>query len=299
MKRAELSLDECAIAQALSVVGDPWTLLIIRDAAAGCSRFNHFQASLLLSRRMLAERLHLLVAHGVLQRHRYLKHPPRYEYQLSPAGNALLPVLMSLQDWGARWVSGDGTVSATTARGSAEARRVRNLVGRQVPPLELPSAAGTLDPVGATKWTVLFCFPGVSVPPSLTHPPGWAAIPGAIGCSMQTSTFRDEYSEFTSRDCTVVGVSTQRPDELASFVAQNTIPFALASDAELRLASALCLPTFRVCGVDRLKRLTLIIDRSRAVRGALFPISDVVSTVGDALKLLDRLDASDKPGLRS
>jgi DNA-binding HxlR family transcriptional regulator len=174
VKRTELSLDECAIARALSVVGDPWTLLIIRDSAGGRTRFNDLQASLSLSRRMLAERLHLLVTHGVLQCQQYLNHPPRYEYCLSEAGSALLPVLISLQDWGDRWIIGDGTLSATTPRDSAEARRVRRLVGTQLPQIELPTTAATIDPVGSTPWAILFCLPGVSVPHSLSHPPGWA-----------------------------------------------------------------------------------------------------------------------------
>jgi peroxiredoxin len=116
-----------------------------------------------------------------------------------------------------------------------------------------------------------------------------------VGCTVQARTFRDVYPELTARGCTVVGVSTQRPDELRSFAKRNSIPFPMASDADLRLASAPRLPTFRVCGVDRLKRLTLLIDHSRVVRGVLYPIKDVVVSVRDTLRLVDRLAQARTP----
>jgi peroxiredoxin len=84
----------------------------------------------------------------------------------------------------------------------------------------------------------------------------------------------------------VHGVSTQRPDQLAAFAEHAALPFPLLSDLDLRLAAALRLPTFRAAGIDRLKRLTLVIDSTRVVRGVLFPVTDPAGSVDDALALV-------------
>jgi DNA-binding HxlR family transcriptional regulator len=96
----------CSIARALSVVGDRWTLLILRDAFLRTRRFEDFQASLGLSRHRLADRLAKLVAHGVLERVRYQDHPPRDEYRLTEKGRDLYPVITALVAWGDRWMAG-------------------------------------------------------------------------------------------------------------------------------------------------------------------------------------------------
>ncbi|GAA2143379.1 hypothetical protein GCM10009760_29680 [Kitasatospora kazusensis] len=83
------------------------------------------------------------------------------------------------------------------------------------------------------------------------------------------------------------GVSTQRPDQLAAFAAHARIRFPLLSDADLRLSAALRLPTFRAAGVDRLKRLTLLVAADRTVRGVLYPLDDPAGSVEDALALID------------
>lgn len=285
-----MSADDCAIAQALDVVGDWWTLLIIRDLARGKRRFGELQAGLGASRKVVSQRLRMLEAHGIVRRDRYQERPPRYEYRLGSAGTALLPVLVALQDWGATWVLGDGTLSATTAKASAEATRVRNLVGTTVPQLSLPRAGGgTADPVADTAWTIVYCYPGTAVPGAVYHPPDWAEIPGAAGCGLEARTYRDHHRRFAERDATITGVSTQRPDEQAAFAAASQIPFPLLSDAELRLTAALRLPTFRAAGVDRLKRLTLIIDQNRAVRSVLYPITDISGSVLEAFEHIERL----------
>ena len=78
-------------------------------------------------------------------------------------------------------------------------------------------------------------------------------------------------------------------DEQAAFAAENGIQFPLVSDADLELATALRLPTFRHSGATRLKRLTLVVDADRVVRGTLFPIRDVTGSVEDALALVRSL----------
>ena len=94
----------CSVARSLSVVGDRWTLLVLRDAFLGARRFEDFRA-VGLTRHRLADRLRRLVAAGVLDRVRYQEHPPRFEYRLSEKGRDLWPVIVSLTRWGDRWMT--------------------------------------------------------------------------------------------------------------------------------------------------------------------------------------------------
>ncbi|MFJ8470969.1 winged helix-turn-helix transcriptional regulator [Kitasatospora sp. NPDC094011] len=291
MRHTEAADPDCAISQALTVVGDTWTLLLIRDVAGGTHQFDALQHGLGISRKVLAERLKGLVADGVLEKRLYHPHPPRYEYHLTDRGRGLLPVLVALQDWGGRYVLGDGSLTGTSAPDSAETRRVHSLVGHRLPALELATASGaTVDPIAADRaWTVLYCYPGAYAPGGVDHPPGWGDIPGAPGCTLESCTYRDRMGEFAARDTAVHGVSTQRPDQQAAFAEHTRLPFPLLSDAGLELAAALRLPTFRAAGVERLKRLTLVLDAGRTVRGVLYPVTDPAGSVEEALALLDGL----------
>ncbi|WBP84954.1 winged helix-turn-helix transcriptional regulator [Kitasatospora cathayae] len=291
MRHTEAADPDCAISQALAVVGDTWTLLLIRDVAGGTHQFDALQDGLGISRKVLTGRLKALVADGVLEKRLYHPHPPRYEYHLTDRGRGLLPVLVALQDWGGRYVLGDGTLTGTSTPDSAETRRVRALTGHRLPALELDAASGgRVDPVAADRaWTVLYCYPGAYAPGGLDYPPGWGEVPGAPGCTLESCTYRDRMGEFAARDTAVHGVSTQRPDQLAAFAEHARIPFPLLSDAGLELAAALRLPTFRAAGVERLKRLTLILDAGRTVRGVLYPVTDPAGSVEDTLALLDGL----------
>ncbi len=96
----------CSVARALSVVGDRWSLLVLRDAFLGIRRFDDFQRDLGTTRHRLADRLKKLVAHGILERVRYQQRPPRFEYRLTEKGRDLYPVIVSLTRWGDRWMAG-------------------------------------------------------------------------------------------------------------------------------------------------------------------------------------------------
>ena len=290
MGRLESQQGVCAIAQAAAVVGEWWTLLILRDVAAGITRFDELQAELAISRKVLSQRLVALVSDGVLVKRLYHQRPPRHEYHLTPAGEALIPVLIALQDWGSRYVLGDGTVTATSGPRSKETQRVRGLVGGRVPSLELAGGDGRRDPIGGVEWTVVFCYPGAYAASS-AYPTGWGEIPGATGCALEATTFRNRIGEFEALDAEVVGVSTQRPEDQAAFAEKVRLPYPLLSDQELHLAAALRLPTFRAGGRDNLKRLTLLVDRERGIRHVLYPIPDPVASVDQALSLLDRARA--------
>jgi DNA-binding HxlR family transcriptional regulator len=98
----------CSVARALEVVGERWTLLIIRDAFRGVRRFDDFQHRLGIARNVLANRLERLVENEILERRRYSEHPPRYEYRLTDRGRDLYPVVFNLMRWGDRYAAPDG-----------------------------------------------------------------------------------------------------------------------------------------------------------------------------------------------
>jgi DNA-binding HxlR family transcriptional regulator len=95
----------CSIARALELVGDRWTLLIIRDLALGLRRFDEFLDSLGIASNVLTDRLNRLVDEDVLERVRYNKRPERFEYRLTPKGRELGVALLALMQWGDRYVS--------------------------------------------------------------------------------------------------------------------------------------------------------------------------------------------------
>ncbi len=264
--------DHCGVAHTMGLLGDAWTVLVLRDVARGRTRFEQLLAESGISRKVLAARLRALEEAEVLVRVAYQERPVRHDYVLTDRGRALLPVLAALQEWGDTWLLGDGTPSATAAPSSAEAQRVAELVGTVVPPLPR-------DPLAAASYTVLYCYPGTALA-------GIDEVPGGPGCTLESCTYRDRLADFAGLGARVVGVSTQLPDEQAAFAAENRIQFPLVSDADLALTTALRLPTFRLQGVTRLKRLTLVVDAERVVRGTLFPIRDVTGSVDDALELV-------------
>jgi DNA-binding HxlR family transcriptional regulator/peroxiredoxin len=274
---------DCAIAQSLGVIGDGWELLIVRDLARGLTRFDELAGSLHISRKVLTERLNGLLDSGIVERSAYQDRPTRYAYQLTPRGRALLPVLVALQDWGDRWLLGDGTLTGTNAPDDPPAQRLQELVGGRVPYVGLPSTAGTkvdvVDPDART--TVLFGYPATGRPTPL--PDGWNEIAGATGCTLENLLFGGRYDEFVAKRIAVRGVSTQRPDEQQAFARAEEIPHLLLSDVDLELAAALRLPTFRAGGYERLKRVVLLIDADRTVKAVRYPVTDIADAVTWAL----------------
>ena len=109
MRWDDIDKQVCSVARALSVVGERWTMLIIRDAFLGTRRFDQFQGNLGITRHRLSERLGKLVDQGVLVKVPYQDRPVRYEYRLTRKGLGLYPVLMSLARWGDDWMDeGEG-----------------------------------------------------------------------------------------------------------------------------------------------------------------------------------------------
>lgn len=95
----------CSIESSLDIVGDRWTILILRDVFRGLHRFDEIRRDLQIPRAVLSERLRRLVDHGVLRRRVYQERPVRHEYRLTAMGRELSPILVSLMKWGDRWLS--------------------------------------------------------------------------------------------------------------------------------------------------------------------------------------------------
>jgi DNA-binding HxlR family transcriptional regulator len=98
----------CSVAQCLEVVGEWWSMLIVRDVFFGVTRFDEMQERLGISRNTLRQRLDHLVRAGVLEKVRYCDHPPRYDYSLTKKGRDLWPVLTTMRQWGDRYAAPDG-----------------------------------------------------------------------------------------------------------------------------------------------------------------------------------------------
>jgi DNA-binding HxlR family transcriptional regulator len=120
MDNAKFSSGTCPIGRGLAVVGDAWSMLILRDAGLGLTRFDQFRASLGVAPNILAHRLKGLIDAGLFEKHRYSLRPPRDEYRLTPAGQDFLPVLHAIGAWGRRH-NGEGRVSQIVDAETGEA----------------------------------------------------------------------------------------------------------------------------------------------------------------------------------
>jgi DNA-binding HxlR family transcriptional regulator len=108
MERKSFAEMHCSVAQCLEVVGEWWSMLIIRDAFLGVTRFDQFQERLGISRNILNQRLVRLVDAGLMHRVQYREHPPRSEYRLTAKGRDLWPVLTAMRQWGDKYSAPDG-----------------------------------------------------------------------------------------------------------------------------------------------------------------------------------------------
>ena len=108
MRWNELSDERCSVARSVAVIGDRWTLMILRDLFLGVRRFEDFERRLGISRSIIADRLKTLVDEGVLRREAYQDRPVRHEYRLTDKGLALHPVIMAIVRWGDVHYAGEG-----------------------------------------------------------------------------------------------------------------------------------------------------------------------------------------------
>ncbi|MEZ4401145.1 MAG: helix-turn-helix domain-containing protein [Kofleriaceae bacterium] len=138
--RRRFDREACAIARSLEILGDWWTLLLVRDAFLGVRRFVDFQARLGISKNILTRRLAHLVEHGVLETVDAGVHGTRYEYHLTAKGKDLLTTVTALRQWGDRWVFGAGHEPLVV---------VDRRTGRPVPPVRILDEDGAPLPGSA------------------------------------------------------------------------------------------------------------------------------------------------------
>ena len=157
-------------------------------------------------------------------------------------------------------------IPAPTNDGAAD-----HLPGMQLPSVPLTSTSGdTVDLSSLSGVTVVYCYP-MTGRPDRELPRGWDEIPGARGCTPQSCSFRDHYSELRDLGARVFGLSTQSTGYQQEAVGRLQLPFELLSDERLAFAAALGLPTFEVDGTTLLKRLTLIIEGGR-IEKVFYPV---------------------------
>ncbi|ADU72040.1 helix-turn-helix domain-containing protein [Pantoea sp. At-9b] len=108
MKNEPLCHAPCPIARSLGRIGDSWSMIILRDALAGFTRFDEFQKNADIAPNILSRRLKELVEDGLLEKVCYSSTPPRYEYHLTPMGRDFRPVILALVEWGSRHFSPEG-----------------------------------------------------------------------------------------------------------------------------------------------------------------------------------------------
>jgi DNA-binding HxlR family transcriptional regulator len=137
--RNDYENQNCSIAHALELVGERWTLLILRDAFLGTRRFDDFQRNLGIARNVLQARLERLVEAGILRRERYQERPERFEYRLSRKGVDLWPVLVALMKWGDKHAAPNGppvVMRHIGCGGEIDDRRICTACGKHLEPVE-------------------------------------------------------------------------------------------------------------------------------------------------------------------
>src|SRR5581483_6988856 len=132
MQRTTFADMPCPVARSLERVGEWWSILILRDAFYGLTRFDEFQKSLEIAPNMLTRRLNALVEGGLLERRRYREHPPRDEYVLTARGRAFRPVMLAMLDWGNRHFAPEG----------ASVQLVERATGRLAEPVLVDRVSG-------------------------------------------------------------------------------------------------------------------------------------------------------------
>ena len=105
MRHTEIEDFECSVARTWSVLGERWTMMVLKECFIRTRRFEDFQAHLGIARNVLTDRLSTLVDEGILERRQYQERPPRYEYRLTEKGLELYPLLVAIMKWGDRWKS--------------------------------------------------------------------------------------------------------------------------------------------------------------------------------------------------
>jgi peroxiredoxin len=164
----------------------------------------------------------------------------------------------------------------------------RHLTGRTLPPISLTATDGAHVDLSALKGrTVVFAYPRPGRP-GVENPEGWDMIPGARGCSPQACSFRDHFSELRELGVErLYGLSTQDTAYQREAAQRLELPFAILSDAELKLTKSLDFPTFEVEGMTLLKRFTLIVDDG-TITHVFYPVFPPDRSASDVVAWLSK-----------
>lgn len=133
MSRTDFEQFHCPVAQAAAVLSDPWTMLVLREAFSGTTRFSDFEKYLDIPKNTLTERLEHLVDHQVMEKEPLPPRGRRFAYRLTPRGKDLLTVVTAMRDWSNRWVYGPGNEPVVM---------VHRATGKRVPPVRIRDASG-------------------------------------------------------------------------------------------------------------------------------------------------------------
>ena len=162
-----------------------------------------------------------------------------------------------------------------------------HLQGMKLPKVALPATDGaTVDLGGVPGRFVLYAYP-MTGRPGVPLPDGWDGIPGARGCTPQSCSFRDHYSELKSLDTSVFGLSAQTTDYQREARDRLHLPFELLSDSGHRLKQLLRLPTFKVANTELYKRLTLVVENGQ-IGKVFYPVFPPDRSAADVLAWLRR-----------
>ncbi|OAK66485.1 hypothetical protein A3K87_07385 [Variovorax paradoxus] len=143
MPHPSLHKPACSVARALEVLGDRWTLLLVREILFGTRRFDDFATHLGIARTVLTERLNRLVEAGIVQQTPLKPGGRRFGYDLTQKGEDLVPALIAVMQWGDRWLQSPDTVPI---------RVTERTSGEELPTIQLRGRSGTLLAVDALDW---------------------------------------------------------------------------------------------------------------------------------------------------
>ncbi|HEY3810665.1 MAG TPA: helix-turn-helix domain-containing protein [Acidimicrobiales bacterium] len=153
MERKSFADMDCSVAQCLEVVGEWWSMLVMRDCFLGVTRFDDFQRRLGISRNILQQRLSRLVAAGLLVRVPYQEHPPRYDYRMTDKGRDLWPVVNAMREWGDKYAAPAGPPLHLAHKGCGQVTHTQVICaacGEPVGPRDMQVLAGEGRPEPGT-----------------------------------------------------------------------------------------------------------------------------------------------------
>ena len=233
MRRTSYEQMNCSIASALDIVGEPWTLLIVRDAFYGVRRFDDFQENLGIARNVLTARLKKLVEAGIFRKTAYRERPLRHEYRLTDKGAALFPVIVGLKQWGDRY--------GAAARSGKPMDLVDHRDGRALEPVLIDAASGRrLELTNVRAWPA---------PAPIRRP-----APSSTGWRSAAS--RSASRRSTLRACRARAACRRRAVR-AVFAASSAAFSALVRPKRRRLASASATRSRRALSLRARFRLTM------------------------------------------